>query len=101
MDELDKMLKDNEPTDWVNSIVCNVKDLPNGKKVRLCLDPRDLHKNIRRALLHAYNLRNTAEAPWQEVLFCGRHKEIILACRARPRIEHAVYVQHTFRVIQV
>ena len=38
-----------EPTDWVNSIVCNVKDLPNGeKKVRLCLDPRDLNKNIRR-----------------------------------------------------
>ena len=53
--ELEKMLKEkiispvSEPTDWVNSIVCNVKDLPNGeKKVRLCLDPRDLNKNIRR-----------------------------------------------------
>ena len=53
--ELDKMLAENiispvtEPTDWVNSIVCNVRDLANGeKKVRLCLDPRDLHKNIRR-----------------------------------------------------
>ena len=53
--ELDKMLEDNiispvtEPTDWVNSIVCNVRDLPGGKKkVRLCLDPRDLNKNIRR-----------------------------------------------------
>lgn len=52
--ELDKMIADNiisqvtEPTDWVNSIVCNVKDTPNGKKVRLCLDPKDLNKNIKR-----------------------------------------------------
>ena len=36
-----------EPTDWVNSIVCNVKETPDGrKKVRLCLDPKDLNKNI-------------------------------------------------------
>ena len=53
--ELDKMISENiispvtEPTDWVNSIVCNVRDQPDGKKkVRLCLDPRDLNKNIRR-----------------------------------------------------
>ena len=36
-----------EPTDWVNSIVCNVKETPNGgKKVRQCLNPKDLSKNI-------------------------------------------------------
>ena len=36
-----------EPTDWVNSIVCHVKETPDGrKKVRLCLDPKDLNKNI-------------------------------------------------------
>ena len=53
--ELEKMIGDDiitevtEPTDWVNSIVCNVKDTPDGKKkVRLCLDPKDLNKNIRR-----------------------------------------------------
>lgn len=52
--ELEQMIKDDiitevtEPTDWVNSIVCNVKDTPLGKKVRLCLDPRDLNKSIRR-----------------------------------------------------
>ena len=53
--ELEKMISDNiitevtEPTDWVNSIVCNVKETPDGKKkVRLCLDPKDLNKNIRR-----------------------------------------------------
>ena len=52
---LEKMIADDiitvvtEPTDWVNSIVCNVKDTPDGKKkVRLCLDPKDLNKNIRR-----------------------------------------------------
>ena len=38
-----------EPTDWVNSTVCNVKETPDGrKKVRLCLDSKDLNKNIRR-----------------------------------------------------
>ena len=38
-----------EPTDWANSVVCNVKETPDGKKkVRLCLDPKDLNKNIRR-----------------------------------------------------
>ena len=53
--ELDKMLADNiiapvdEPTDWVNSIVCNVKETSDGKKkVRLCLDPKDLNEMIRR-----------------------------------------------------
>lgn len=57
--EIDKMLADGvitpvtEPTDWVNSIVCNIKETPNGKKVRLCLDPKDLNKYIRRE--HYYN----------------------------------------------
>ena len=38
-----------EPTEWVNSIVCHVTDKPDGgKKVRLCLDPKDLNKNIKR-----------------------------------------------------
>ena len=52
--ELDKMLQDgiitpvSGPTDWVNSIVCNIKDTDEGKKVRLCLDPKDLNKAIKR-----------------------------------------------------
>nr|XP_039255214.1 uncharacterized protein K02A2.6-like [Styela clava] len=38
-----------QPTDWVNSIVCNVTKTSDGKqKVRLCLDPKDLNKNINR-----------------------------------------------------
>ena len=58
--ELDKMIADDvfnevtEPTAWVNSIVCNVKETSDGKKkVRLCLDPKDLNKNIR--LEHYYS----------------------------------------------
>ena len=37
--------KVSEPTEWVNSLV--VVEKPN-KKVRLCLDPRDLNKSILR-----------------------------------------------------
>ena len=51
--ELDKMLAEDiivpvtEPTEWVNFIVCHITEKPDGtKKVRLCLDPKDLNKNI-------------------------------------------------------
>ena len=53
-EELDQMLANgiispvDGPTDWVNSIVCSVTETKNGKKVRLCLDPKDLNKSIRR-----------------------------------------------------
>ena len=54
-EELDKMLAEDiitpvtEPTDWVNSIVCSIKEPPGEKKkARICLDPRDLNKNIKR-----------------------------------------------------
>ena len=53
--ELDKMQAEDiivpvtEPTEWVNSIVCNVTEKPDGsKKARLCIDPQDLNKNIHR-----------------------------------------------------
>ena len=54
-EELDKMIADDvitavtKPTDWVNSIVCNIRETPEGKKkIGLCLDPKDLNKSIRR-----------------------------------------------------
>ena len=60
--ELDKMIaydivtEMTERSDWVNSIVCNVKEKSDGKKkVRLCLDPMDLDKNIWRELLQHEN----------------------------------------------
>ena len=38
-----------QTTDWVNSIVCNIRETPEGKrKIRFCLDPKELNKNIRR-----------------------------------------------------
>lgn len=38
-----------EPTAWVNSLGCNVIKTKDGKqKARLCLDSKDLNKNIRR-----------------------------------------------------
>ena len=49
--ELDKMVEQNviervtEPTDWVSSLV--VVEKPNGK-LRVCLDPRNLNKEIKR-----------------------------------------------------
>ena len=49
--ELDNMLENgildwvNEPTDWVNSMV--VREKPDGS-LRICLDPKDLNKAIRR-----------------------------------------------------
>ena len=50
-DELDRMEKFGvvervqEPTDWVNSLVAVLK--PNGK-IRLCIDPKDLNRAIKR-----------------------------------------------------
>ena len=61
--ELDKMIADDvitkveEPTEWVNSIVCNIKETPNGeKKISLCLDPKDLNKNIPREHYYTRNI---------------------------------------------
>ena len=51
--ELDKILAEyiivpvTESTECVNSIVCHVTEKPDGtKKARLCLDPKDLNRNI-------------------------------------------------------
>ena len=45
MERLDVIERIQEPTDWVNSMVNVVK--PNGK-LRICIDPRDLNKAIKR-----------------------------------------------------
>ena len=44
-----------EPTDWVNSLV--VVEKPNGK-LRICLDPKDLKKAIKR---HHFHVPTTEE----------------------------------------
>ena len=45
MVNMDVIAPVSEPTDWVNSLV--VVEKPSGK-LRLCLDPRDLNKAIKR-----------------------------------------------------
>ena len=52
MQQLDVLDKIDEPTDWVSSLVIVEKPnevKPNGEsQIRLCLDPRDLNKAIKR-----------------------------------------------------
>ena len=49
----DVIIAVHEPTDGVNSIVCNIREtLEGNKRIRLCLDPKDLNKNIHR--MHYY-----------------------------------------------
>ena len=45
MEEIGVIVKQNEPTRWVNSMVTVIK--PNGK-LRICIDPRDLNQAILR-----------------------------------------------------
>ncbi|GFS21366.1 Pol polyprotein [Elysia marginata] len=45
MEQLGVIRKENEPTDWVNSLAFSRK--ANGK-LRICLDPKDLNKVIKR-----------------------------------------------------
>ena len=47
MTDMDVVVKQEEPTDWVNSMVTVIK--PNSK-IRICIDPRDLNKAILREL---------------------------------------------------
>lgn len=44
MESLDVIATETEPTDWVSSMVTVVKP----HKIRICLDPQDLNKAIRR-----------------------------------------------------
>jgi len=50
MVELSVLIPASEPTDWVNRIVLSETTNDKGEvtKIRVCLDPRDLHKAIKR-----------------------------------------------------
>ena len=56
MESMDVIEKVTQPTDWVNSLV--IAEKPN-KKLRLCLDPKDLNEAIKRP---HYNTRTLEEA---------------------------------------
>lgn len=46
MEDKEVIRKVDEPTDWVNSLV--VVEKPKTGKLRICLDPRNLNKAIKR-----------------------------------------------------
>ena len=68
-DELDHMeqtgviVRQPEPTDWVNSMVAVVK--PN--KIRICIDPRDLNKVIQREHLPMLTIEVVTSMPQAKV----------------------------------
>ncbi len=55
MERLEVIERVHEPTDWVNSMVTVVK--PNGK-LRICIDPKDLNKAIKREYYPTCNNRS-------------------------------------------
>jgi hypothetical protein len=44
MEDAGVIVKQTEPTDWVNSMVTVIKP----EKIRVCIDPRDLNRAIKR-----------------------------------------------------
>ena len=78
--EIDKMLAEGiiswvtGQADWVNLIVCNIKKTPSGKKVRLCLDPKDLNKNIKQEHYYSRTIDDSTPAAQQEVVLCNGHQ---------------------------
>ena len=72
-----------EPTDYV----CNNRETPDGKmNIRLCLDPYDHNKNIRRKY---YNTRTIDE------LLYGSHTERSFSLLSTPRKAIGTYDQIT------
>ena len=78
--ELDKMLAEDiivpvtEPTEWVYSTVCHVTERPDcTKKVRLCIDLKDLNKNISR--------EHYCSKTWSKEGLSFRYLQGILSCR--------------------
>ena len=77
-DELDRMTRltvierVHEPTNWVNSMVTVTK--PNGK-LRICIDPRDLNRAIKR---EHYPMRTTEEVVTR-TLKCSQSLMLTLA----------------------
>ena len=79
------IVKRDEPTAWVNSML--VVEKKDGS-IRLCIDPRDLNKAIMRehyrvTVLWQHIRRCAATACWKEDIFHHRHEGWLLARRAR------------------
>ena len=59
--------KQEEPTDWLNSMI--IVETP--KKLRICIDPRDLNKAIKRArtFFHEDDRRSRTKHAWSKGVF--------------------------------
>ena len=67
LEEMKVIERISHPTDWVNSLVVVKK--PNGKEIRVCLDPNDLNRAIRRPHHIAPTGRQIADKLAGEALF--------------------------------
>ena len=63
MEELGVITKVSAPTDWVSSIVYSRK---SNNKLRICLDPKDLNRAIKRPHYKTPTLRSLTSSPDQE-----------------------------------
>ena len=80
--ELDRLVKEgiitevHEHTEWINSIVPVMKE---DGSLRLCLDPEDLNKAIKRNQWYARTLDDILPELTVQVLHCKRYNILILA----------------------
>ena len=81
MEELDVIEKVEEATDWVNSMVTIVK--PNGS-LRICIDPRDLNKAIKREPYPMSTIEEIVTRIPNAKVLSPRCQLWILASEARP-----------------
>ena len=56
MENTGVVVKQTEPTDWVNSMVTVIKP----EKIRVCIDPRDLNRAIKREHYHMKTIEEVA-----------------------------------------
>ena len=76
MESLDVIEKVAKPTDWVNSMVTIIK--PNGK-IRICIDPRDLNKAVKREYYPMRTIDEIITRMPNASVFCVRCQLWILA----------------------
>ncbi|PIK49233.1 hypothetical protein BSL78_13857 [Apostichopus japonicus] len=75
MERMNVISRVREPTAWVNSMVTVIK--PN--KIRICIDPRDLNKAIKREHFPAHDRRSDFADARRPSIFCAGRQLWVLA----------------------
>ena len=96
--QLGFLAKVTEPTDWVNSLV--IVEKSNGK-MRLCIDPKDLNKVIKREHFQIPTKEEILSRLPGAVFLKTRCDRRIPPDKARPEVVDAHDVQHTFWALSV